>query len=137
MFYPAYIHKTETGSGYSGFFPGVPGCIFAGDSFEAALFDAHTALNAHFEFSADEGCEIPESVPMENYLNDDACQGGIWAGVSIDMTNFDSKARRVQITLSGGLLARIDTIVEQSGGIYRSRSGFLADAARHELARRS
>lgn len=136
MFYPAYIHKTEMGPGYSGFFPGVPGCIFAGESFEEALADAHSALNAHFEFSADEGCEIPEGAPMENYLNDEDCQGGIWAGVSIDMTKFDSKAKRVQITLSGGLLARIDSIVEKSGGLYASRSGFLADAARHELERR-
>ncbi|NTZ48351.1 type II toxin-antitoxin system HicB family antitoxin [Lelliottia aquatilis] len=135
MFYPAYIHKTEVGSGYSGFFPGVPGCVFAGDSFEEALADAHSALNDHFEFSADEGYEIPEGEPMENYLTHEDCQGGIWAGVTIDMTKFDSKAKRVQITMSGGLLSRIDSAV--SAGVYSSRSGFLADAARHELARRS
>lgn len=120
MFYLAYVHKTEVGSGYSGFFPGIPGCIFAGDSFEEALADAQGTLNAHFELIVDEGYEIPEGQPMENYLTHEDCQGGLWTGVTIDMSKFDCKAKRVQITMSGGLLSRIDQAV--SAGAYSSRS---------------
>lgn len=137
MFYPAYIHKAEMSPGYSGFFPGVPGCIFAGENFEETLADAHSALNAHFEFCFDEGCDIPDGTPMENYLNDSDCTGGIWAGVTIDLTRFDKRAKRVQITLSGELLSRIDSVVNAPGAVYGSRSGFLADAARRELAKHS
>lgn len=33
--YPAYIHEDDDGTA-SGFFPGVPGCYFAGDTVENA-----------------------------------------------------------------------------------------------------
>ncbi len=134
MFYPVYIHKSDDGSA-SGFFPDVPGCYFAGETIESALEDAKSALAAHFEFTLDEGLEIHEAKPVEAHMDDEDCQGGIWAGVLMDMARFDRKAQRVQITLPGDLLARIDSFVKANGDEYASRSGFLADVARRELVR--
>lgn len=46
MSYPVYMHDDENGN-VSGFFPGVPGCYFAGESNEEALLDASNALALH------------------------------------------------------------------------------------------
>lgn len=134
MLYPAYIHQDEDGSA-SGTFPDVPGCLFAGDSLEGAVADAKSALEAHFEMLAELGKDIPHpsgmmsrtGVPDENY------EHGFWYGVIVDLTKFMGKAERINITLPHMLIEKIDSTVSKDPR-YSSRSHFLAEAARKELA---
>jgi predicted RNase H-like HicB family nuclease len=131
MFYAAYVHIDPDGSA-SGSFPDVPGCFFAGDTFEETMADAKSALEAHFELIVDSGQDIPESTGVMgtamNALSQGKETGGIWAVVDIDTTKFMGKAERINITLPHLLITKIDRMVSKNAK-YGSRSHFLAEAA--------
>ena len=131
--YPAYIHEDDDGTA-SGFFPGVPGCYFAGDTVEECLADARMALDAHLEFIADNGDSLPEPTSAKQYWHDEDCQGGVWLLVDIDATKFEGGAVRFNATLPNLLLKKIDKAVDADSKKFGSRSGFLAQAARAMLA---
>lgn len=136
MHYPAFIEIDQDGSA-SGWFPDVPGCIFAGTTFDDAFIDALSAIDAHFEAMVEAGNEIPVAKTMQYHINHNAGEfvGGQWTLIHIDMDKFDGKAERINITLPHRLLYQIDRIVKQNPE-YSSRSGFLAAAARKELSYR-
>ncbi len=132
MRFPVYLHKTEDNS-WSGFVPDVEGCFFAGKSVDDALRDAYNAIDVHVESLADAGKAIPKAADIETHIQDEACQGGYWAFVEIDLSRYEGKAVKLNITLPQNLLSKIDSYVE-SHREYGSRSGFLAELARRELA---
>ncbi len=131
MFYAAYVHVDPDGSA-SGSFPDVPGCYFAGDTFEETMADAKSALEAHFELMVDSGQDVPESTGVintaMNELPNEEYSGGIWAVVDIDTTKFMGRAERINITLPHLLISKIDRVVSENAK-YGSRSNFLAEAA--------
>ncbi len=131
MFYAAYVHVDPDGSA-SGSFPDVPGCYFAGDTFEETMADAKSALEAHFELMVDSGQDVPESTGVMgtamNALPSEEYTGGIWAVVDIDTTKFMGRAERINITLPHLLISKIDRVVSENAK-YGSRSNFLAEAA--------
>lgn len=132
MRFPVYLHKTENGS-WSGFVPDVQGCFFAGNTVDEALSDAFGAIDAHVESLADAGKAIPKAASVETHINDEECQGGYWAFIEIDLSRYEGKAVKLNITLPQNLLTKIDSYVEAHRE-YGSRSGFLAALARRELA---
>jgi predicted RNase H-like HicB family nuclease len=56
--YIALVHKDD-GTSYGVSFPDVPGCVFAGDTFEEAVANAAEALVAHFARMKADGDDIP------------------------------------------------------------------------------
>ena len=132
MRFPVYLHRTDSNS-WSGFVPDVEGCFFAGSSIDDALSDAFAAIDAHVESLADAGKAIPKAANIEAYIDDEACQDGYWAFVTIDLSRYEGKAVKLNITLPQNLLSKIDSHVEAHRE-YGSRSGFLAALARKELA---
>lgn len=135
MRYPAYIEIDEDGTA-SGWFPDVPGCIFAGDTVDEAFEDAQGAIDAHFEALVENGLEIPQPRTMQEHILKSAAEyvGGQWALVFVNMDKFDGRAERVNITLPHRLLHQIDDAV-RTRPEYTSRSGFIAEATRKELYR--
>ncbi|KTS29746.1 type II toxin-antitoxin system HicB family antitoxin [Pantoea stewartii] len=133
MRFPVYLHKTDA-DGYSGFVPDIVGCFFAGDTIDDAIVDATEAIDAHLESLADRGKDLPEAKGIEVHIENEDCQNGIWAYVDIDVSKYDGKAVKLNITLPQNLLVRIDNFVELHKE-YNSRSGFLADLARKELTK--
>lgn len=133
MRFPVYLHKAES-EGYSGFVPDIVGCFFAGETIDKTIVDATEAIDAHLESLADRGKVLPEAKDISAYIDNEDCQGGIWAYVDIDISKYDGKAVKLNITLPQNLLVRIDTFVETHKE-FNSRSGFLADLARRELAK--
>lgn len=131
MFYAAYVHVDPDGSA-SGSFPDVPGCYFAGDTFEETMADAKSALEAHVEFMIDSGLDVPESTGVIgtaiNALANQDYTGGFWAVIDIDTTKFMGRAERINITLPHLLISKIDKVVSENAK-YGSRSNFLAEAA--------
>ncbi|SET27329.1 type II toxin-antitoxin system HicB family antitoxin [Thorsellia anophelis] len=132
--YPAYVHFGEDGSA-SGFFPDVVGCYFAiepdGDLFSEAI----SALDFHFESLAEKGDDIPQPCNVFEHLRNDSdgiYQDGQWFNVSIDTSKYDGKVERINVTLPHRLIYQIDLVVK-SNAEYKSRSYFLANAARKEL----
>lgn len=132
--YPAYIYIDEDGSA-SGHFPDVKGLIFASDPDESLYDEAKSALESHFEFMVLNGVDIPEAHDVRYHVRNNADEyqdGGQWYNVGVDMTQFDGKVERINITLPHRLIYQIDTLVK-SKPQYQSRSAFLADAARNAL----
>lgn len=131
MKFPIYLHKAESGS-FSGFVPDIIGCYFAGDNIDDTIADAYGAIDAHLEYQTEKGRPLPTAQDITAHADDEDCQGGIWAYVDIDLSKYDGKAVKLNITLPQHLLARIDDYVEVHRE-YPSRSGFLAELARREL----
>ncbi|MDU2938446.1 MAG: type II toxin-antitoxin system HicB family antitoxin [Enterobacteriaceae bacterium] len=77
---------------------------------------------------------VPSRHPVISKAED--CQGGIWAYVDIDMSKYDGKAVKLNITLPQNLLFKIDAYVGLNSE-YGSRSGFFAELARRELQKRA
>lgn len=135
MKYPVYLHQAESGT-FSGFVPDIAGCYFAGDNIDEAIADAHAAIDAYLEYQSEKGREVPDAGTINDYKDDEDCRGGIWGLVDIDISKYQGKAVKLNITLPQNLLSRIDTYVS-SNGDYTSRSGFLAELARRELLKHS
>ena len=55
-----------------------------------------------------------------------------WFMVEVDLSEFEGKPQRINISLPDTLIKRIDNAVKDNAS-YRDRSHFLAEAARHEL----
>ena len=58
-----------------------------------------------------------------------------WLLLDIDMTKFEGKPKRINISIPDILIQRIDDHVKHSAGRYKDRSDFIAIAARHEMAK--
>jgi predicted RNase H-like HicB family nuclease len=67
--YIALVHKDE-GTSYGVSFPDVPGCISAGDTFEAAVANAAEALAGHFAAMRADGETIPSPRSFEALRRD-------------------------------------------------------------------
>ncbi|HBT4785546.1 TPA: type II toxin-antitoxin system HicB family antitoxin [Klebsiella variicola subsp. variicola] len=133
MLYPAFVEVDKDGSA-SGWFPDVPGCIFAGGSIQEAFLDAGSAIDAHFELLSEKDMPIPSARKIEEHVAVDVAtyMDGQWLYIDVNMDKFDGRAERINITLPHRLLERIDATVKTTEG-YSSRSAFLAAAARNEL----
>ncbi|MEA9390983.1 type II toxin-antitoxin system HicB family antitoxin [Acerihabitans sp. TG2] len=135
MKYPIYLHQANDGT-FSGFVPDVVGCYFAGDTIDDAITDAANALDTYFVYMSEKGNAPAEAKTIAAHIDDEDCTGGSWAYVDIDLTKYDGRATKLNITLPQFLLARIDDFVNEHRE-YHSRSGFLAELARRELAKHS
>jgi predicted RNase H-like HicB family nuclease len=113
--------------------PDLPGCFSAGDTAEEAFTNAVEAIELHLETLTEDGGEIPTAIrPIDEWQRDPEYAGWIWAMVDVDVSRFDGKAEKINITVPRRLLARIDEYVRAHGA---TRSGFLADAARAAMGR--
>lgn len=133
--YPAFIEVDKDGSA-SGWFPDVPGCIFAGETIEEAIIDAQNSIDAHFEALVVNGKDIPSAKSMQEHIVNNVTDfvGGQWALINVNMDKFDGRSERINITLPHRLLHKIDEVV-RSNPEYSSRSGFIAAATRKEILR--
>jgi predicted RNase H-like HicB family nuclease len=124
----ALIHEENGAFGVS--FPDFPGATTVGRSIDEALAKAVEALAFHIEGLAEDG-NVPEArtlsqLKSDSIFNEDA-KG---AAVAYVPYSPPTKAARVNLTFDEGLLARIDAAASSIG---KTRSGFLAEAARERL----
>lgn len=133
--YPAFIEADKDGSA-SGWFPDIPGCIFAGNTIEEAIIDAQNSIDAHFEALAENGKDIPSAGSIQEHIVNDVTEfiNGQWVLINVNMDKFDGRAERINITLPHRLLHKIDEVVRNKPE-YSSRSGFIAAATRNEIHR--
>ncbi|MBN2971086.1 type II toxin-antitoxin system HicB family antitoxin [Roseomonas aeriglobus] len=124
VLYPAIIERAD--DGYSVFFPDVPGCVSAGATVQEAAMNAEEALAGHLIVAAEYGDTIADPTPLDTLAVDPEV-----TEVARILVRAERPGRsvRLNITLDEGLVAAIDRVA-------KNRSGFLADAARHELAAR-
>jgi len=122
--YPAIVE--HAGNGFSVFFPDLPGCTSAGDTIQTAALNAEEALSGHLLVSAQYGDKVADPTPLDRLESDPDIKEAARILVRAELPG---KSVRLNITLDEGLLAAIDRVA-------KNRSGFLADAARHELEAR-
>lgn len=135
MKYPVYLHQAESGT-YSGFVPDIEGCYFAGDTIDDAIADAYAAIDMYLEYQCEKGLDVPIAKTINDHKDDEDCRDGLWGFVDVDISRFEGKAVKLNITLPQNLLSKIDSYVMRNSE-YSSRSGFLAELARRELLRHS
>jgi predicted RNase H-like HicB family nuclease len=126
--YIAVVHK-DAGSDYGVSFPDFPGAITAARTVDEAVEQAQEALALHVEGMLEDGETIPDPSGLDAVRAMPDYRDGVPVLVPL---RTDALAIRVNVTLPATILRRIDTCIEELG---LTRSGFLATAARHELAR--
>lgn len=122
VFYPAIIERA--GSGYSVFFPDIPGLTSAGGNLQDAALAAEEALSGHLALAAEHGEGLAAPSDLDAIERDQEVDE---AARILVRGERPGKSVRVQISIDDGLLARIDRVAP-------NRSGFIADAARAKLA---
>ncbi len=108
--------------------PDIPGYYSVGDDLDDAMAMAREAIEGHFEILAEDGAPIPSAQKVTLHAANPKYAGCMWAVVDIDVTKYLGKAQKLNITLPGYLLNRIDEYVLHHPE-KKSRSGFLASAA--------
>ena len=96
---------------------------------EEARSMAAEALGLHLEGLAQDGDAVPEPSSIEAVMAERENRDAV--AILVDAPRDTSKAVRVNITLPADVLDEIDRYAESQG---LTRSGFLARAARKELA---
>jgi predicted RNase H-like HicB family nuclease len=126
MRFPIVLH-TDDGIRYGVTVPDLPGCFSAGDSFEEALESVKEAIDLHLEGLVEDGAEVPVPRPIAEHRADPEFAEGIWAVVDVDVSRFDGRTEKINITVPRRILVRIDAYAKAHGA---TRSGFLVEAAR-------
>lgn len=126
MRFPVVLH-TDDGVRFGVTVPDLPGCFSAGDTVDDALASAIEAIDLHLEGLTEDGGEIPVPRPIAAHRANPDFADGVWAVMDVDVSRFDGRAEKINITLPRRLLARIDRYAKARG---ETRSGFLAAAAR-------
>lgn len=132
MKFPIAIASGNKDEAYGVFFPDIPGCFSAGDTLDEAIKNAHEALEGYMEFLFEEGDPIPQPGNIEEHKENPDYKDCIWALIEFDLTPYLGKSQKINVTLPERLIKKIDDIVSNNP-IYKSRSGFLAQAAMDEL----
>ena len=125
MLYPLAIEPGDGTHAFGVIVPDIPGCFSAGDTLQAAVEAAHEAIRGHLELLAESDEDIPGASTIDALVQRDDLQGCTWALADIDVTPYLGKAEKINVTLPGRLLRRLDRAV--AAGVFRSRSGALAD----------
>lgn len=96
--YPAVFEKTETG--YSVFFPDLPGCFTVGNTLEEAHMMAREALGLHLWGFERDGDEIPEASSVDAIQKEQP--GEVIGLVEVSLAAFRAKldTRAVKKTLT-------------------------------------
>ena len=128
MLYPIAISPGDDDHAWGVEVPDIPGCFSAGDDLDDAMVMAREAIEGHLAILAEDGEPIPVASKVTVHAGNPEYAGCTWGLVDIDVTQFMGKAEKLNITLPGYLLKRIDDYVKTHPD-EKSRSGFLAHAA--------
>ncbi|MBC7542386.1 MAG: type II toxin-antitoxin system HicB family antitoxin [Candidatus Sericytochromatia bacterium] len=122
--YIALLRKIPE-SDYGVDFPDFPGCITAGLTLDEAYRMAEAALIGHTEVMAEHGDPIPQPSSLDTVMADPDNRDAIPFLVRVSQPK--GRVIRLNISLDEHLIAEIDAKAAMLG---KTRSGFLADAAR-------
>ncbi len=126
----AVVLHTDDGVRFGVTVPDLAGCFSAGDTFDEALDSVVEAIDLHLEGIVEGGGDVPTSRPITEHRANPDFADGVWAAVEVDVSRFDGRAEKINITLPRRLLAKIDDYARTHGA---TRSGFLAEAARQAM----
>ncbi len=131
MNYPIVIHQDKC-SDYGVTVPDLPGCFSAGGTIEEAIDNAKEAILCHLEGLQIDNEDIPLPNGIEIHQNNNDYTNGTWVLIKIDVTEFQGRAKRVNVTIPEKLLYKIDSYAEKEGD---TRSGLLVTAAMEYISK--
>jgi predicted RNase H-like HicB family nuclease len=126
--YIGLIHK-DADSDFGVSFPDFPGVVTAGTDLDDARRLAEEALAFHVEGLVEDGEAVPEPSSLDAVMADPDNRNGV--AILVSLKGESRKSVRTNVTLSEDVLNAIDAYAESQG---LTRSGFLARAARREMA---
>lgn len=118
--------EQEPGKAYGVQVPDLPGFFSAGDTIDEAIINSGEAAAFHLEGLLDAGESIPSPRGIETHSANPDYARMIWALVSVDLSSFSGKSKRLNISLPERVLRSIDSAAEKNG---ETRSGFIARIA--------
>ncbi len=121
---------SDDGVHYGVTVPDLPGCYSAGDTLDDAIQQAREAIDAHCELLAEEGADLPPAQALALHQADPTLSGAVWAVVDVPVDRYLGPAEKINITVPGRVLARIDAHAKRQG---ESRSGFMVRAAQQAM----
>ncbi|MDS7721620.1 MULTISPECIES: type II toxin-antitoxin system HicB family antitoxin [Pantoea] len=97
MLYRAFL-EIESDYTSSGFFPDIPGCIFACDNPREAIESAASAVDAHFKLMAEKGMKFPQpskhfsenTIPVN--FNSKKLQATAWFDFDVNIERYTTKS---------------------------------------------
>lgn len=128
--YIALVRKAPD-TDYSVDFPDFLGCITAGSTLDEAVRLASEALSLHIRGMREDNDPIPHPSSMEAVMADPENAEDLVLAFLVQVPEAAGKAIRINITMEESLLAKVDDTAKRIG---KTRSAFLADAARSALA---
>lgn len=129
MRFPIVLH-TDDGIRYGVTVPDLPGCFSSGETFDAALDSAAEAIDLHLEGWVEDGHEVPVPRPITEHRKNPQFADGVWAIIDVDVSRYDGRTEKINITVPRRVLVKIDNYVKAHGA---TRSGFLVEAARRAM----
>ncbi len=113
------------------------GCFSAADTQSEIASMAREAILLTIEDMVLSGKFSVEQIKDAGYLtysrDSEYADYDSWFVIDVDLSAFEGKQQRLNIALPDTLIYRIDNRVKDRPDVYRDRSHFLAEAARHEL----
>ncbi|MGP3590560.1 type II toxin-antitoxin system HicB family antitoxin [Vagococcus sp. WN89Y] len=114
------------------------GCVSAADEQKDIPVMAREAILSIVEEMLISGAHSVEDITDAGYrvyaANPEYAHCDSWFMIDVDLTGLEGKQQRLNITLPDVLVKRLDGFIQDKRAIYKDRSHFLAQAARHELA---
>ncbi len=134
MQYPIAIEWGDDSHATGIVFPDIPGAITAGDTVAEAYELAVEVAHIQLEELISQGQSLPMPSAIEELKQNSAYAGWGWGIVDIDVSPYLGKTEKVNVTLPGLVIRKIDDYVALHG--LKSRSAFLANVALEKLAGR-
>jgi len=128
-YYNALVSGIGEGGDIGVVFPDFPGCVAQKGDLQSALISAKEALEFHLEGLVEIGAQIPlesNSENVEQWLKDAAEDGEKVQLSIIQVALPESKAKRINVSISGYILDNID---RWASGHGRTRSDVLTQGA--------
>jgi predicted RNase H-like HicB family nuclease len=131
--YPICIEWGDENTAHGIQVPDIPGAVTAGDTFEEAYTAAVEIAQLMLEECVARGEAVPMPSSATHHRSNPDYEGMGWGMIEIDITPYLGKTEKVNVTLPGFVIQKIDRFVRDHN--IRSRSSFLSDAAMEKLAR--
>lgn len=135
MLYPIAVLKSNDDKvAHAILFPDVENGATCCDELSDMHQMAHEFIDLHFEGLAEDGEPIPLPQDFNKHLANPEYDGCMWAWIDVDLSKYDMRTHKVNITLPQFLITKIDEKVNAHKSLYKSRSNYLAQLAMADLA---
>jgi predicted RNase H-like HicB family nuclease len=131
MQFPVAIEWGDENTATGIIFPDIPGAITAADTLEQAYAQAVEVVHLQLTELAKAGQQIPRPGKVAELRKRPEYDGYGWGFVEVDVTPYLGRTEKINVTLPGIVIRKIDAYVALHG--IKSRSAFLASVATEKL----